>query len=57
MYRAMDKNAIMVDAAAATAPNPTDININGKTIAAIMANATASVSFLVSMAIGVYVCS
>ena len=57
MYRAMDKNAIMVDAAAATAPNPTNININGKTIAAIMANATVSVSFLVSMAIGVYVCN
>ena len=51
----MDKNAIIVDAAAATAPHPINININGKTIAAIMANATASVSFLVSTAIGVYV--
>ena len=57
MYRAMDKNAIMVDAAAITAPHPTKRNIVGNMIATIMANATASVSFLVSMAIGVYVCS
>ena len=56
MYRAMAKIAIMVVVAAITAPHPTKRNIVGKTIAAIIANAAASVSFFVSMAIGVYVC-
>ena len=57
MYRAMAIIAIMVAVAAITAPHPTNRNNIGKTIAETIANAAASVSFFVSMAIGVYVCS
>ena len=56
MYRAMAQIAIIVEMADITAPHPTNRNIIGNTMAATMANAAASVSFFVSMAIGVYVC-